>query len=134
MLKKGDVLTEQEYSNHKPKVVEKFEYMLKHGEIHPDHKTKKFAQRVLPKRWGDGGPSITATSLADDYVHYSEPRTLTVREWARLQTFPDWYVFKGPGQPEVVVVLATPLRATGAEMCPAIPRSVMRCQFCWQRL
>jgi DNA (cytosine-5)-methyltransferase 1 len=96
LLGKGDLLTEQEYSNHKPKVVEKFEYMLKHGEIHPDHKTKKFAQRVLPKRWGKGGPSITATSLADDYVHFSEPRTLTVREWARLQTFPDWYVFKGP--------------------------------------
>jgi DNA (cytosine-5)-methyltransferase 1 len=96
LLGKGDVLTEQEYSNHKPKVVEKFEYMLKHGEIHPDHKTKKFAQRVLPKRWEKGGPSITATSLADDYVHFSEPRTLTVREWARLQTFPDWYVFKGP--------------------------------------
>jgi len=95
-LRKGDVLTEQEYSNHKPKVVEKFEYMHKYGEIHPDHKTKKFAQRVLPERWGQGGPSITATSLADDYVHFSEPRTLTVREWARLQTFPDWYVFKGP--------------------------------------
>jgi DNA (cytosine-5)-methyltransferase 1 len=96
VISKGDQLTEQEYSNHKPKVIEKFEYMLKHGEIHPDHKTKKFAQRVLPKRWGKGGPSITATSLADDYVHFSEPRTLTVREWARLQTFPDWYVFKGP--------------------------------------
>jgi DNA (cytosine-5)-methyltransferase 1 len=96
LLGKGDLLTEQEYSNHKPKVVEKFEYMLKHGKIHPDHKTKKFAQRVLPKRWSKGGPSITATSLADDYVHFSEPRTLTVREWARLQTFPDWYVFKGP--------------------------------------
>jgi len=92
----GDVLTEQEYSNHKPKVVEKFKYMLKHGKIHPDHQTKKFAQRVLPKKWGQGGPSITATSLADDYVHFSEPRTLTVREWARLQTFPDWYLFKGP--------------------------------------
>jgi len=96
LLGKGDLLTEQEYSNHKPKVVEKFEYMLKYGEIHPDHKTKKFAQRVLPKFWEKGGPSITATSLADDYVHYSEPRTLTVREWARLQTFPDWYIFKGP--------------------------------------
>jgi DNA (cytosine-5)-methyltransferase 1 len=96
LLGKGDLLTEQEYSNHKPKVLEKFEYMLKHGSIHPDHKTKKFAQRVLPKRWAKGGPSITATSLADDYVHFSEPRTLTVREWARLQTFPDWYVFKGP--------------------------------------
>jgi DNA (cytosine-5)-methyltransferase 1 len=92
----GHILTEQEYSNHKTEIVEKFQYMLDKGEIHPDHKTKKFAQRVLPKRWNKDGPSITATSLADDYVHFSEPRTLTVREWARLQTFPDWYVFKGP--------------------------------------
>lgn len=97
LMGKGYALAEQEYSNHKPKVVEKFEYMLAHdGEIHASHKTKKFAQRLLPKRWGKGGPSITATSLADDYVHYSEPRTLTVREWARLQMFPDWYIFKGP--------------------------------------
>jgi DNA (cytosine-5)-methyltransferase 1 len=40
-------------------------------------------------------PSHTLTSLPDDLVHYSEPRILSVREYARLQTFPDWYVFKG---------------------------------------
>ena len=45
--------------------------------------------------WKDE-PNITATSLADDYVHYSQPRVLTVREWARLQMFPDWYEFRGP--------------------------------------
>ena len=62
----------------------------------PDHlKTKKFAQRLLLKRWGAKGPSITATSLPDDFVHYSQARAPTVREWARLQTFPDWYQFSG---------------------------------------
>ena len=65
------------------------------GEIPEDMKTKKFAQRLLPEHWGEGGPSITATSLPDDYVHYSQPRVLTVREWARLQTFPDSYLFFG---------------------------------------
>jgi len=93
----GMGLKEQEYSNHKPNVVLKFKYMLSHhGKIPEKFKTKKFAQRVLPARWTSDGPTITATSLADDYVHFCEPRTLTVREWARLQTFPDWYVFKGP--------------------------------------
>jgi site-specific DNA-cytosine methylase len=69
--------------------------MLKTKKI-PDHlKTKKFSQRLLPERWGPNGPSITATSLADDYVHFSQARVLTVREWARLQGFPDWYQFSG---------------------------------------
>jgi DNA (cytosine-5)-methyltransferase 1 len=89
-------LTEQEYSKHKPNIVAKFQHMLdNNGEI-PDHfKTKKFSQRVLRARWGNTEPNITATSLADDYVHFSQPRALTVREWARLQLFPDWYQFAG---------------------------------------
>jgi DNA (cytosine-5)-methyltransferase 1 len=40
-------------------------------------------------------PSHTLTSLPDDLIHYSEPRILNVREYARLQSFPDWYAFKG---------------------------------------
>jgi DNA (cytosine-5)-methyltransferase 1 len=40
-------------------------------------------------------PSHTLTTQPDDLVHYSEPRTLTVREYARLQSFPDWYEFSG---------------------------------------
>jgi DNA (cytosine-5)-methyltransferase 1 len=89
-------LTDQEYSKHKWEVVDKFDYMLKHhGAIPEKYQTKKFSQRVLKERWGNGEPNITATSLPDDYVHYSQPRILTVREWARLQLFPDWYRFAG---------------------------------------
>jgi DNA (cytosine-5)-methyltransferase 1 len=40
-------------------------------------------------------PSITITTLPDDLLHYSEPRILTVRENARIQSFPDWFDFKG---------------------------------------
>lgn len=39
-------------------------------------------------------PAPTLTSHPDDYVHYCEPRILSVREYARIQTFPDWYEFK----------------------------------------
>ncbi len=96
VARKGDLLTEQEYSHHDPRIVEKFRYMIDHGgAIRPEDQTKKFAQRVIPRRWGPDGPSITATSLPDDYVHFEQPRILTVREWARMQTFPDWYQFAG---------------------------------------
>ena len=89
-------LTEHEYSKHKRAVVAKFDHMLANeGEIPKAHQTRKFAQRVLQDNWGNGEPNITATSLPDDYVHYCQPRVLTVREWARLQLFPDWYQFAG---------------------------------------
>ncbi len=53
--------------------------------------TKKQAISVLdPNK-----PSKTLTTLPDDLIHYSEPRILTVRESARIQSFPDDFVFKG---------------------------------------
>lgn len=92
----GEKITEMEYSNHSDYIVEKFTEMIKNGGKIPDRfKTKKFAQKVLPRHWGKDGPTITACSAPDDYVHFCQPRSLTVREWARLQTFPDWYVFAG---------------------------------------
>lgn len=95
-LKKGAPVTEHEYSKHSAKIVEKFTAMIANGGVVPEaFRTKKFAQRVLPLRWGEEGPTITATSLPDDYVHFEQPRILTVREWARLQMFPDWYKFEG---------------------------------------
>ena len=55
------------------------------------HGIKKAAIRVLdPLR-----AAPTVTSLPEDLIHYSEPRTLTVRENARLQSFPDWFAFRG---------------------------------------
>lgn len=89
-------LTDHVYSKHKANIVEKFDAMLSSGgEIPEEHQTRKFSQRILRAQWGNQGPTITATTLPDDYVHYSQPRILTVREWARLQLFPDWYQFTG---------------------------------------
>jgi DNA (cytosine-5)-methyltransferase 1 len=96
LMRKGDPLTEQEYSNHAEYIREKFAHMIaNNGEIPLHFQTKKFAQRVFPREWNGTGPSLTVTSLPEDYVHYSQPRGPTVREWARIQTFPDWYVFRG---------------------------------------
>lgn len=52
---------------------------------------KKHALRVLdPEK-----PAPTITSMPDDLLHYAEARTLTVRENARIQSFPDWFEFRG---------------------------------------
>jgi DNA (cytosine-5)-methyltransferase 1 len=37
----------------------------------------------------------TIMTIADDYIHFSTPRALTVREMARLQSFDDSFVFQG---------------------------------------
>ena len=97
MMRKGDALSEQEYSRHAPKILEKFKAMHSNGgEIPEKFRTKKFSQRLLPPTWGENGPTMTCCSAPDDYVHFSQPRNFTVREWARLQMFPDWYQFMGP--------------------------------------
>ena len=50
-------------------------------------------RRLLPDE-----PSYTVTGSGGGgthLYHWEEPRALTNRERARLQTFPDWYIFKG---------------------------------------
>lgn len=61
------------------------------SEIRNRYGLKKQALRVLDPDM----PSPTITSMPDDLLHYAEPRTLTVRENARLQSFPDWFKFEG---------------------------------------
>lgn len=55
-------------------------------------KTKKQTQRVLVA----DQPAPAALSIPDDACHYAKDhfRTLTVREMARFQSFPDWFEFR----------------------------------------
>ena len=104
---KKTILSEHHYSNHSKNVTERFSAMLneKRGKSNSidqkatlnlyKEKTKKFSQRVLPAKWEGRNPGFTVTSMPDDVIHYSLPRTLSVREWARLQGFPDDYIFHG---------------------------------------
>jgi|TARA_R110001599_G_scaffold83993_14_gene225802 DNA (cytosine-5)-methyltransferase 1 len=86
-------------ARHRPETIEKFKTILKLCQpgkgLSDEHKkiigTKKQVISVLdPKQ-----PARTLTTLPDDLLHYSEPRILTVRENARIQSFPDDYVFTG---------------------------------------
>jgi DNA (cytosine-5)-methyltransferase 1 len=49
-------------------------------------------QVLIPLRPNEQSPTVT--SHPDDMIHYCEPRILTVRECARLQSFPDNFEFK----------------------------------------
>lgn len=40
-------------------------------------------------------PVSTITTHPDEFIHYAEPRNVTVREMARLQSFPDDFKFRG---------------------------------------
>ena len=54
--------------------------------------SRKHSQRALNKF----EPAPSQLTIPDDLCHYDteHPRTLTVREMARFQSFPDWFVFK----------------------------------------
>tara|TARA_Y200000002_G_C22688209_1_gene666876 strand:+ start:5635 stop:6885 length:1251 start_codon:yes stop_codon:yes gene_type:complete len=95
-LLKGAVLTEQEYSKHSKSTVERLSAIMDNNGVVPEkYENKKFSIKWLPKKWGNLGPNMTITSSPDDFIHYSKPRIPTVRECARLQTFPDYYKFSG---------------------------------------
>ncbi|RIO10547.1 DNA cytosine methyltransferase [Mammaliicoccus sciuri] len=47
------------------------------------------------RRMDSNLPSSTIDCGHRNYFHYSENRVPTVRESARIQSFPDWYVFAG---------------------------------------
>lgn len=89
-------------ANHRPDTVQRWERLLAHPEIRRGVKLNTGERKLF----GIEGkhsfaildphqPSHTLTTLPDDLLHYCEPRILTVRECARLQSFPDWFEFRG---------------------------------------
>ncbi len=90
-------------ARHRPDIRDRFAKIIKasreegrlgmtiSSEARRAYRIKKQALRVLDPL----ACAPTITSLPDDLLHYDEPRTLTVRENARLQSFPDWFAFKG---------------------------------------
>jgi DNA (cytosine-5)-methyltransferase 1 len=98
-----DNLSDTRLARHKPEISARFTKIIDmchtdgrlnislSKEMRASFGLRKCAIRVLDP----DSPAPTITSMPDDLIHYSEPRTLTVRENARLQSFPDWFIFKG---------------------------------------
>lgn len=86
-------------ANHRPHIVERFQGILEQCRRGVQLNEKDRERLGLKKHCtvplDPARPSHTLTTLPDDLLHYSEPRILSVREYARLQSFPDWYEFKG---------------------------------------
>jgi DNA (cytosine-5)-methyltransferase 1 len=84
---------------HSPKTRNRFEKIIgscRHGVQLCDKDRKRFRlNKHCTTPLAANKPSHTLTSLPDDFIHYSEARILTVREYARIQSFPDWYDFQG---------------------------------------
>ncbi|MDN4165807.1 DNA cytosine methyltransferase [Cytophagales bacterium LB-30] len=87
------------FAKHNEDTIKKFEFILQHAEKNKtlsDELKEKFnlkKRTIIPL--SGKTPTPTITTLPDDYIHYCEPRIFTVREYARIQSFNDWYEFKG---------------------------------------
>jgi len=93
------IVDSHRFPKHRPDIIEKFDVILKTCRKNKDIDAKTRERfnikkhTIIPLDKNDKSPTIT--TLPDDYIHYSEPRILTVREYARIQSFPDWYQFQG---------------------------------------
>lgn len=87
------------FAKHTKATVEKLEFILKYAERNKTLSSELKEKFNLKKRTiiplSGSLPAPTITTLPDDYIHYCEPRIFTVREYARIQSFNDWYEFKG---------------------------------------
>ncbi|MEQ8623336.1 MAG: DNA cytosine methyltransferase [Vicingaceae bacterium] len=102
-LLKGDfnkaIPDSHRFAKHNKSTLEKFKYILEHADKNKTLSNEIKERFNLKKRTiiplSGNKPTPTITTLPDDYIHYCEPRIFTVREYARIQSFNDWYEFKG---------------------------------------
>lgn len=98
-LRSGKIADSHRFVKHNDVITERFAYFLANEKrnitISNEAKDKFGLKKRTQVPLDPKTPAPTITTLPDDYVHYLEPRILTVREYARIQSFPDTYEFKG---------------------------------------
>lgn len=98
-IKKVEVPNSHSFTKHSQKVIERLRYVqsvsteCKNISEELKEKVGLSTQVLVPLQGNAQAPTVT--SHPDDMIHYCEPRILTVRECARLQSFPDSYIFRG---------------------------------------
>ncbi|MCI5137551.1 MAG: DNA cytosine methyltransferase [Candidatus Electrothrix sp. AR1] len=91
----GTVPDSHRLVNHSDKVKARFQYAIKNNLGPAEYRAYFKLNKRGTKKVSKDEPTPTLTTLPDDYIHYQEPRVFTVREFARIQSFPDWFEFKG---------------------------------------
>lgn len=94
-----DIPDSHRFAKHKKETEKRFKRLISEEECNKNlskillekYDVKKNCISILDKDLA----SPTITTHPDDHIHYDEPRILTVREYARLQSFPDDFEFKG---------------------------------------
>ena len=94
-----DILNNHKTSNQNETVIERLGVILKNGDYKKAQpELEKLGLSTNKRNYNVLKPdeqSSTIMTIADDYIHYNSPRSLTVREMARLQSFDDSFVFQG---------------------------------------
>ncbi|WP_272148618.1 DNA cytosine methyltransferase [Tenacibaculum aiptasiae] len=83
------------FAKHTENVKNRFQIALNEGLKSNEYRERFNLKKSSTKILEADKPTPTITTLPDDYIHYCEPRIMTVREYARIQSFPDTYQFKG---------------------------------------
>ncbi|GCE12500.1 DNA cytosine methyltransferase [Tengunoibacter tsumagoiensis] len=98
LIQEGCIADSHRFANHSQEIEHRFNRII--HEFTPGKQLKEQERKLLNLNKHRIAPLSrneachTLTSLPDDLVHYGEPRIPTVREYARIQSFPDWFEFK----------------------------------------